>query len=173
MGWLVLNFWHLVDCVLEGWLWWYSLKKEHAGCSIYLIFKKDNIFPFCFEAYKTKVSRNGNIAKLQAGYLFPEVFDTAWSFCFVLTLICLMITPLIVHYFKCHLSFSHLFVMFTMHVFFPWDALFRKRFLYIKDFYVSVYMSQFNHSYVGGWKCIKHVPRHSRWKIGHFFREKE
>ncbi|KAK6240530.1 hypothetical protein QUC31_015785 [Theobroma cacao] len=27
----------------------------------------------CFEAYKTKVSRNSNIAKLQAGYLFPEV----------------------------------------------------------------------------------------------------
>ncbi|GKF57381.1 LL-diaminopimelate aminotransferase, chloroplastic, partial [Tanacetum coccineum] len=24
-------------------------------------------------AYKTKVSRNGNIAKLQSGYLFPEI----------------------------------------------------------------------------------------------------
>lgn len=27
---------------------------------------------FC-EAYKTEVSRNENLAKLQAGYLFPEV----------------------------------------------------------------------------------------------------
>lgn len=26
-----------------------------------------------FEAYKTKVARNANMAKLQAGYLFPEV----------------------------------------------------------------------------------------------------
>jgi hypothetical protein len=29
---------------------------------------------FC-EVYKTQVSRNENIAKLQAGYLFPEVCD--------------------------------------------------------------------------------------------------
>lgn len=29
----------------------------------------------CSEAHKTKVSRNANMGKLQAGYLFPEVCD--------------------------------------------------------------------------------------------------
>ncbi|KAJ0011431.1 hypothetical protein Pint_33570 [Pistacia integerrima] len=38
------------------------------------------------EAYKTKVSRNSNIAKLQAGYLFPEVRSDALSFVLLMTL---------------------------------------------------------------------------------------
>jgi hypothetical protein len=33
------------------------------------------MFAVCSEAYKTTVSRNANMAKLQAGYLFPEVGD--------------------------------------------------------------------------------------------------
>ncbi|KAJ0078290.1 hypothetical protein Patl1_37266 [Pistacia atlantica] len=38
------------------------------------------------EAYKTKVSRNSNIAKLQAGYLFPEVRSGGLSFVLLMTL---------------------------------------------------------------------------------------
>lgn len=35
--------------------------------------QQSNIVCYIFEAYKTKVSRNENMGKLQAGYLFPEV----------------------------------------------------------------------------------------------------
>ena len=40
------------------------------------------MFTVCCEAHMTKVSRNANMAKLQAGYLFPEVCDAlAFIFC--------------------------------------------------------------------------------------------
>lgn len=60
-----------------------AYEKEHATtrnlesvffCYLKLKFSLTiHFFPFHFEAYKTQVSRNSNMAKLQAGYLFPEV----------------------------------------------------------------------------------------------------
>ena len=38
------------------------------------------MFAVCCEAYKTNVSRNANMAKLQAGYLFPEVCNDMCSY---------------------------------------------------------------------------------------------
>ena len=43
------------------------LQEQKYGCCL-LIFSF-----YCPEAYKTNVPRNANMAKLQAGYLFPEV----------------------------------------------------------------------------------------------------
>jgi hypothetical protein len=48
------------------------------------------MFAVCSEAYKTKVSRNANMAKLQAGYLFPEVSDVMCSYflyCYTLAVV--------------------------------------------------------------------------------------
>lgn len=40
---------------------------------MFLRFDCANEILVLLEAFKTKVSRNENLAKLQAGYLFPEV----------------------------------------------------------------------------------------------------
>ena len=55
-------------------------------------------FLVLYAAYKTQVSRNENLAKLQAGYLFPEVCLNAlilslnfWDFIWCITLVLLTI----------------------------------------------------------------------------------
>ena len=45
-----------------------------------MILSDDYKFAAICEAYNTKVSRNANMAKLQAGYLFPEVFTRMCTF---------------------------------------------------------------------------------------------
>jgi hypothetical protein len=63
------------------------------------------MFAVCSEAYKTTVSRNANMAKLQAGYLFPEVGDVMCSYlpyCYTLAVANSVIGPMIdimVHHF--------------------------------------------------------------------------
>ena len=45
-----------------------------------MVWKQVKPLLFFCEAYTTKVSRNANMAKLQAGYLFPEVCDGIFSY---------------------------------------------------------------------------------------------
>lgn len=61
--------------VLDRWdktsMWWWLCSSVNYQSVHILWFWKP--LPVCYEAYKTTVSRNANMAKLQAGYLFPEV----------------------------------------------------------------------------------------------------
>lgn len=59
--------------LISGCLFDSTCKLEIVVTEIYKVNIAYGIHRFCCEDYKTKVSRNANIAKLQAGYLFPEV----------------------------------------------------------------------------------------------------